>query len=325
VLAIAMVVSILGLLLRDSSGAQGRREPAAAPGRATVCLYTRDGVNGLQRAARYLGVSPACSVIFHRAARTWSEWDDPWFVTTSARNDNWGGWAATKGRTLVISMSLFPASAVKRNWRANGAAGHYDGYARVLARNLVAAGLAHAIVRLSPEANGPWFPDNLGTTRQSRLQWLALWRHEARAMLSVPGARFRFDWTVANGTGRLPLRSFYPGNDLVSYVGDDIYDVSYSNQGAARIDQLASETGGLDSILDFAGAHHKQFSVPEWGLVPRPGGGGDDPAFIRWMTTLAHEKRVAYECYFFAGTSRTAMLHAPKSRAAFRAGFGNLP
>ncbi len=43
-------------------------------------------------------------------------------------------------------------------------------------------------------------------------------------MRSVPGASFRFDWTINAGYRPIPFNDYYPGNDVVDIIGMDVYD-----------------------------------------------------------------------------------------------------
>jgi hypothetical protein len=294
----------------------GHKRPAP-----TVCLYTRTGISGLQQSATLLGLdSPRCAVIFDRTAPDWQAWERPWFVGNRIQNDDWARWGRQPGRRLVITLGLIPASALHEDWRRLGATGAYAGYARTLARNLVAAGLGQAVIRLSNEPNGTWFPDNLGPTAADRAEWVQFWRRTASTMLSVRGARFQFDWSVANGTGSVPLSAYYPGDRWVSFIGDDIYDAGFRAPGGQRWTRLATMNGGVDAVRAFARAHDKPFSVPEWGLNPPPLGGGDDPAFVRAIAALSHTRGFGYQGYFFAGASQI-LEKSPASLAAYRKAF----
>ena len=81
----------------------------------------------------------------------------------SADDADWRKWldADRAGRRVVLSQEMVPDD-VPSNWRELGAAGAYDGYARQLAANLVAAGMGNAVIRLGHEMNGTWYHDSLG-------------------------------------------------------------------------------------------------------------------------------------------------------------------
>jgi hypothetical protein len=319
-MAVAIATGTLFITHHHGSRAPHLVVAAQGPLRSLSCVYTRDGIAGLTQAAALLGVAPRCAMVFDRSVPTWAAWDDPWFLTDQG-NYNWASWGAQPGRTLVVTLGLVPASA-GGNWRALGATGAFRGYDRTLARNLVAGGLGDATIRLSPEANGPWFIDDLGPTAVDQVEWLATWRLTASSMLSVPGAHFRFDWTVADNTGHVPLAAYYPGNRLVTYIGADIYDAGVSGAGVNRMQQLIDGPNGLDGVLAFAVSHGKKFSIPEWGLIPRASGGdGNDPAFVRLISEFAHTPDLAYQSYFFAGNSEAALTSSPQSLVTYRASF----
>ena len=73
------------------------------------------------------------------------------------------------------------------------------------ARNLVAAGLGSAVIRLGNEANGTKYPYSIPDTPKGNAQWVRSWDNIVTAMRSVPGAHFRFDWCVASGYRTIPL------------------------------------------------------------------------------------------------------------------------
>jgi hypothetical protein len=321
-LAIAVIGVVAVVLLTGCSrGNPSNGSTGSASNQPTVCLYTRNGISGLEQAATRLGVAPPrCAVVFDRAAPDWQAWERPWFLGNRITNDAWDQWARQPGRRLVITLGLIPASAIHENWRRLGASGAYAAHAQVLAQNLVASGLGSAIIRLSNEPNGTWFPDRLGQTATDRALWVKFWQKTAATMLGVPGTHFKFDWTVANGTGDVPLSAYYPGDQLVSYIGDDIYDAGFQAPPSERWSHLATMTGGVDAVTAFAEAHHKPFSIPEWGLAPPPAGGGDDPEFVRAIAQLTHRSDFAYQGYFYAGQSQI-LANSPASMAAYREGF----
>jgi len=43
-------------------------------------------------------------------------------------------------------------------------------------------------------------------------------------MRAVPGAHFKFDWTVNPAIANIPLSNWYPGDDVVDIIGVDAYD-----------------------------------------------------------------------------------------------------
>jgi hypothetical protein len=82
---------------------------------------------------------------------------------------------------------------------------------------------------------------------------------------------------------------------------------------------------GLNYWLNFAKAHGKMFSVPEWGVASDglwPGHeGGDDPAYIKDMYNFfaANKNEIAYESYYNDwGTSIYNPDQNPQASAEYR-------
>jgi Glycosyl hydrolase family 26 len=180
------------------------------------------------------------------------------------------------------------------------------------------------VIRLSHEANGTWNPDNVGNSPADYALWREFWRKTALAMKSVPGAHFTFDWTINAGVRPIPLSSFYPGDDVVDIAGIDAYDGNVP-AGQDRWKAFYGQPDGIGDVARFAREHHKQLSIPEWGLLPPGGsgrGGGDDPAYVNGIASVVRDNDVAYQSYFFAQASRTQLDVSPRSKAAFRRAFG---
>jgi hypothetical protein len=62
----------------------------------------------------------------------------------------------------------------------------------------------------------------------------------------------------------------YPGDDMVDIVGVDFYDMypAYPDRAAWDAGFRSTQNGGprgLGTWLEFAKAHGKRLSVPEWG------------------------------------------------------------
>jgi hypothetical protein len=245
-------------------------------------------------------------------------------------------WAGRPWR-LSLTVPMLPDQAASLE---AGARGEYDHWFRTLARRLVAAGLGDSILRVGHEFNGDWMPWRAAADPRA---FVAYWRRLVAAMRSVAGEAFLFDWNPNLGQQEIDASSVYPGNDVVDYVGLTIYDVSYvpdtypypdgaSSAERLRRQQLAwerKESGprGLDYWASFARDHGKRLSVPEWGLVGgNPRGGGDDPAFVRYVHRFLGEHDVAYFSYFDCngGLGRHVLRSSdfPQASVVFRDLFG---
>jgi hypothetical protein len=143
-------------------------------------------------------------------------------------------------------------------------------------------------------------------------------------MRSVPGAHFRFDWSVNAAWRPIPFKRFYPGDDVVDYIGIDAYD-SGIHAMTRRWDVVFGRANGVRDAIAFARAHHKPLSIPEWG-VGRRGlkslAGGDDPAYVDGIASVVRRNRVAYQCYFYAHEWADQLAAGTRSLASYRRHFG---
>lgn len=225
---------------------------------------------------------------------SWAEIESAWVPNQ---------WAGSKYQ-LVLSVPLLPASG---GTLSEGATGAYDSHFVKVAQNLVSAGEGNAVVRLGWEFNGNWYPWSIGSAG-GPAAFAAYWRQVVTAMRSVPGTSFKFDWCPARdgswfGGSQLDPAQAYPGDGYVDYLGMDVYDQDWYEgwqDPLLRWADIQSKPFGLDWLRDFAAAHGKQITLPEWGLVTRPDGhGGDDDAyFIKQMHRWISANDVAYNLYF---------------------------
>ena len=284
----------------------------------TVCMYT-GSISSLETFSKLVGTQVNCVVAYNDANPGWAQWVDPWFTHPVPTADtDWSSWikADPAVRRVVVTQEMVPDN-VPANWRVLGAEGAYDGYARELAANLVSAGMGNAIIRLGHEMNGTWYHDSLGNNPAQYRDWTEYWARIVRAMRSVKGAHFLFDWNVNAGYRDIPLSSFYPGNNVVDMVGIDIYDAGMpgnpSNQ-ATRWTSLYREPDGLEQIAAFARTHEKPLSIPEWGLVSKATvGSGDDPTYVRGIIAAIKDNTVVYQSYFDRPTKGVLKLESSRA------------
>lgn len=297
----------------------------------TACVYASDHVSMLDTFSAAVGRPIQCALVFNDASPTWHGWETPWFDYTYP-DMNWAAWATARGtdRHLIITQSMFPTSETHAHWLTLGASGAFNGHARALARNLVATGLGSAVIRLGNEANGSKYDYSIPDTASGDRKWVRFWDNIVSAMRSVPGAHFLFDWCVASGYRSIPLTSFYPGNRYVDIIGVDVYDSGLRSQasGQARWSELYDEPDGVGAVAEFAAAHHKPISIPEWGLEPRQQPrkgypGGDDPAFVNGIAAAVKHDDVAFQSYFDADYEGPQLFNSPRALAAYRRHFGH--
>jgi hypothetical protein len=284
------------------------------------CVYTEGGPAGV-RAFQRITDDPdiRCAETFNESAATWEQWSHPFSAAHPQPGLGWPAWVrADRRRRLIVSQSLIPASVEHEDWLAAGSRGAYTRYAAALARDLISNGLAHAIIRLAPEANGTWETYSLPTTAAGLAQWREFWRRTVLAMRAVPGAHFTFDWNINALVRPVPLRSFYPGDDVVDVVGIDAYD-PVSFRGGWNT--LANGPDGIRAVARFARAHGKPLSVPEWGIVPNSPGVG--AAYIRGLARVLRHTPAAYECYFYAHQFEAALSANGTLKALFEQNFAH--
>jgi beta-mannanase len=145
-------------------------------------------------------------------------------------------------------------------------------------------------------------------------------------MRSVSGAKFKFDWCPGNGWTEFRAQDAYPGDAYVDIVGMDVYNQSWNANATTpelRWRDQMDQRHGLKWHADFAAAHGKPMSFPEWGTGTREDGhgSGDDPLFIEQMSEWIVSHDVVYHNYWdydhkhFSG--RISDNGQPLSAAAF--------
>jgi hypothetical protein len=241
----------------------------------------------------------------------------------------WGKWkTAQPNRKFVLGLPMLQNS--NYGQFDQGAAGAFDSYFINLGKNMVANNLGDSIIRLGYEANcttiGPW------QATDNPAGYINDFRHLVSVMRAIPGSSFKFDWTVCNGlTNGHALNSFasfYPGDDVVDIMGLDQYDVKWQDTTvtpAQRWTYNVTRYMGMQDHKNFAAAHAKPVSYPEWGLY-KPGdnfaGGGDDPYFIDQMADWIAASTAVYQSYFNIDWGGGVLANFPNGQAEYKARFG---
>ena len=290
------------------------------------CVYTAHMISILDQFDSMIGENVNCVQVYI-ASPNWQGWVSPWFINYYDPNSDWSQWATTAGptRQLIITQSLVPSQVPSQsNWLQLGAEGAYTSYDKQFAANLVAAGLGDSVIRLSPESNGTWNADSLGTTPAQWRLWDETWDLTVAAMRSVPGANFQFDFNIAALYRPLPLAQIYPGDAYVNFIGVDAYDSgNLGDTAAERWNTAYNGTDGIAAVAAFATVHNKPFSIPEWGIAPVSDGGfGDDPTFVNGIASVVENTDTAYQSYFYNYGNATQLEDGPLSLAAYIAAFG---
>jgi hypothetical protein len=276
------------------------------------------------------GTTVNCLSGYLDTAQTWSQWEHPWVTSSEVGFSSWVK-QDPKVRQLVLAVNLIPLglqdvqNPVK--WEQACANGKYDGYATVLGRGLVAAGLQNSVIRLGDEMNGNWEPDFIGTTVGEQKLWAKCFDNEVTGLRRAKGEAFLIDWNPNACWAPYSYANYYPGNAYVNIMGLDLYDVGcmtpYKRLSFA---QLASEPYGLTHFEAFAKSKGKAMSFPEWGLVNLPS--GDDPGYINGMGNAFATGNFAFEAYFDTTGPNVNSIPlgatTPLSDAAFHKAFGSL-
>ncbi|WP_412077717.1 glycosyl hydrolase [Streptomyces xanthophaeus] len=203
---------------------------------------------------------------------------------------SWAAWRrAQDDRMFVLNVPMqarnearVPDYQVAQLIRA-GAEGQYDHHFRKLAERLVALNVPDTVIVLGWEMNGTTYTHRCGPDPEN---WKVYWKRIVRTMRSVPGQEFKFDFAPNRGTDAIGWTRCYPGDDVVDIIGMDSYDQA---PGRTFDDQI-TQPYGLQAHVDFAKAHGKQISYPEWGLFRR----GDNPEYVRRMLKWIEQHKPLY-------------------------------
>ncbi|MEV5544561.1 glycosyl hydrolase [Streptomyces sp. NPDC052309] len=202
----------------------------------------------------------------------------------------WAKWRNDKDdRMLVLNVPLQERNeeGVRdeevRHLLRRGAAGEFDHHFRALAERLVRLGIPDTVLVLGWEMNGTTYTHRCGPDPES---WKKYWNRIVTTMRAVPGQKFRFDFTPSRGRDAVPWTECYPGDDTVDIIGMDSYD----QPSGMSFDQQVKEPYGLQAQVDFAKAHGKPISYPEWGLFRN----GDNPEYMRRMLAWIDRHKPLY-------------------------------
>jgi hypothetical protein len=232
-------------------------------------------------------------------------------------------------RELVLSVPMLPRGG-EATLQA-GAAGAYDAQFAEMARTLVAAGRADAMLRLGWEFNGDWYPWSAVKDPDA---YAAYFRRIVQAMRAVDGARFRFVWNPNIGPTHMPADEAYPGDDVVDVIAADVFNQSWrpaDKDPLQRWLNLHRQPYGLAWLEEFARGRGKPVAIPEWGTGDRPDGHGfgDDGAFVRGMAAWIASSGAVFHGYWdYRAPDYDAEISGgrfPEAGAAFRTAFGRAP
>ncbi|MEV5815772.1 glycoside hydrolase family 26 protein [Streptomyces mutabilis] len=202
----------------------------------------------------------------------------------------WADWrTADPDRMLVLNVPMMERNEEGldddevRGLLRQGAAGRFDHHFRALAERLVELKVPDTVVVLGWEMNGVTYSHRCGPDPEA---WKTYWNRIVTTMRAVPGQKFRFDFTPSRGRDAVPWTRCYPGDDTVDIIGMDSYD----QPRGMTFDEQVKEPYGLQDHVEFAKAHKKPVSYPEWGLFRN----GDNPEYMRRMLAWMDEHKPVY-------------------------------
>lgn len=213
------------------------------------------------------------------------------------------GWeAAGAPFTPVYAIPFFPEN-IGATFNAC-AMGNYNAYWNTFGSKLAAHGQGNAILRLGWEFNGNWFAHSV--TASNLNDWKSCFRQVVGA-IKTTAPNVKIDWNVNRGDGlkadgNLDPALAYPGDDVVDYIGIDDYDQWEPAYDQTSWNNQMNSTYGTQHWIDFAAAHGKKVSFPEWGLYHGTDGhhGNDNAFYINKMWALFNSlgSNLAYEAYY---------------------------
>jgi hypothetical protein len=218
-------------------------------------------------------------------------------------------------RNVVWSVPL----TVKGTPLADVAHGLHDAEFEAAAR-AIADAQPRAIIRLGWEMNlsaMPWF------AKGQEADYIAAFRRVVGIFRRHSG-KFKFDWCPGWGAQDMPADAAYPGDDVVDYIGLDVYDFKHEGSAEERWETFYVKAPfGLEWHREFAGRHRKPMSYPEWGV----GNFGDNPYFVGKMHDwfVKNRRGIVYAAYFNVdGLWPTQIDNGrfPESQQLFRKLFG---
>ncbi|MCB1885786.1 MAG: twin-arginine translocation signal domain-containing protein [Geminicoccaceae bacterium] len=238
---------------------------------------------------------------------------DTWYqLERLARPYTLLGKSLQRPERLVVTLPMFPAKEPPNPnldptlWAKVAAGSCADHWRRGMDNLHRAAPRDDYIFRVGHEWNGggnfPWVVRD-GAYAQGYIESFRLYVGIIREFF--PNALI--DWCGMRRTkANADIDAFYPGGDVVDFVGHDHYDRNPAATSLKVWRNTVNKSGaygpeGMGAWLAYAKSKNKKMSIPEWAVWSKSGGGaGDNPLFIDQMTAFfaANADWIGYECYF---------------------------
>jgi len=310
----ALVAAVAALALSGLVAAPGNAVPRFAATSAKLAgAFVNWGPTGrehtLQAWEKWLKQQPSSvlGVDFYGQ----SSWDD-------FHKLNWvpGLWKKLNpARNVVWSMPL----TITGTPLADVAGGLHDAEFEAAARAISQA-QPRAIIRLGWEMN---ISDKGWFTKGHEADFIRAFRRVVDIFRRY-SSEFKFDWCPGWGPQETPADLAYPGDDVVDYIGLDVYDFKFEGSVEERWTNFYLKAPfGLEWQRDFAARHRKPMSYPEWGV----GNFGDNPFFIQKMRDwfAENDAQIVYAGYFDVDGLWPTQIdnnQFPRSQRLFRKLFG---
>jgi hypothetical protein len=218
-------------------------------------------------------------------------------------------------RNVVWSVPL----TVKGTSLADVANGIHDTEFEAAARAISEA-QPTAIIRLGWEMN---IADSAWFAKGQEADYIKAFRRVVE-IFRQHSSGFKYDWCPGWGSQDSAADIAYPGDDVVDYIGLDVYDFKYDGSAEERWENFYLKAPfGLQWHREFAARHGKRMSYPEWGV----GNFGDNPFFIQKMHEwfVENANNIAYAAYFDVDGQWPTQIdnnRFPRSQKLFRRLFG---
>lgn len=258
---------------------------AGLPAFGAYLDYGPEGVARIAQLSRWLGGTELRVGHTYLPGDRWSNIEGaPGFL------DAWADWRRRQDdRMLVLNVPMMEhneeglSDDQVRLLLGEATTGAFDHHFRALAERLVELKVPDTVIVLGWEMNGITYTHRCGPDPEA---WKTYWNRIVTAMRSVPGQRFRFDFAPNRGRDAVPWTECYPGDDTVDILGMDAYD----QPSGLSFEEQVKEPYGLQEQVDFAKAHGKSISYPEWGLYRN----GDNATYMNDMLAWIDEHKPVY-------------------------------
>ncbi len=277
----------VGPVVPPSTGVLFGASIAATPGRSSAVAF------GAEEATLGRGLA---------IDRSYAHWDDPQ-PSGPVLDDK------AHGRIPMLSIIAQRANGTKVSW-ASIAAGSQDSVIRAQALGLKSTGIPMILIfHHEPEVS---------TGYGTAADFVAAFRHYVAVVRGQGATNISFGLVLTPYTFNNPS-AWYPGDDVVDWIGTDAYNTANCNGNGNAWRSLA--TAGA-AFYKWAAPHGKPLMLAEWGSAEDP----SDPGHkAQWFTdaeaTLASWPAVKAVAYFDQ-TGATCDWHinsSASSLSAFRA------